>query len=141
MVTPCWVLIVTRGLTVWLPPEVYLHRRDLAQREMARWREILHIPTEPPEFSPRARVLHLVRASFPEPWRAGPVWVGVRWSVRSYPRLKIELMAADEQGAADWLRQRVPKKLSLQSPGEIEFERRGVPTSVGVFRVKRVSGF
>lgn len=78
---------------------------------------------------------------FPEPWRACPVWVGVTWSVRSYPRPKIELMVADEQEAADWLRERAPKGTEVDRPGHIEFQRRGVLASAGVFRVKRVMGF
>lgn len=78
---------------------------------------------------------------FPEPWRACPVRVGVAWSVRSYPRLKIELMAADEQEAADWLRRRTPKGMEVERRDQVEFLRRGVLASAGVFRVKRVAGF
>jgi hypothetical protein len=50
-------------------------------------------------------------------------------------------MAADEQEAADWLRRRVPARMHPDRPAQVEFERRGVLTSAGVFRVKRVSGF
>ena len=138
---PCWVLIVTRGLKIWLPPEVYVHNRELALREASRWRSTFRIPPEPPLFSPQARTLHLLQTVFPDPWRACPVWVGVTWSVRSYPRLEIELMPADEREAADWLRRRTPKRLHVDRPGQVEFERRAVLASAGILRVKRVSGF
>ncbi len=78
---------------------------------------------------------------FPEPWRACPVWLGMSWTELSYPRMKIELMAADESEAAAWLRKRTPKAARINEPGQVEFDRRGVRTSSGVFRVKRVMGF
>jgi hypothetical protein len=78
---------------------------------------------------------------FPEPWRACPVRVGLTWSVRSYPLPKIELMAADEQEAVHWLRRRLPKGMEDQHRDQVEFLRRGVLSSAGIFRVKRVMGF
>lgn len=129
-----------RGLRLWLPPEVYLNR-DLAVREAARWQNTFRIPAESRALSPNGRVLHLVQTSFPEPWRACPVWVGVSWNERSYPRLKIDLMAADESEATAWLRRRTPKASRIDGPGQVEFARRGIRASVGVFRVKRVMGF
>jgi len=128
-------------LRVWLPPEVYLHARDLALREADRWRATFRIPARPPEYSPTARAVHLVQSVFPDPWRACPIWVGTTWSVRAYPRLKIELMAADEQEATEWLRRRLPKHVSVHLPTQIEFERRGIVASAGIHRLKRVSGF
>lgn len=137
---PCWVLIVARGLKVWLPPEVYL-QRELATKEAARWRDTFRLPGKPPPLTPRARGLHVIQTLFPEPWRACPVWVGVTWSERSYPRLKIELMPADAEEAATWLRRRTPKTVEIAGPGQVEFHRRGVLASAGIFRVKRVMGF
>ncbi|MGA9161366.1 MAG: hypothetical protein WB297_10970 [Actinomycetota bacterium] len=55
--------------------------------------------------------------------------------------MKFELMAADESEAAVWLRKRTPKAARIEGPGQVEFDRRGVRTSVGVFRAKRVMGF
>jgi hypothetical protein len=65
----------------------------------------------------------------------------VTWSIRSFPGLKIELMAADEDEATEWLRGRAPKKLKVEGPGHVEFERRGALTGAGIYRVKRVMGF
>lgn len=135
----CWVLIVTRGLRVWLPPEVYLQRR-LAELESQRWRATLRLPAVQPRFSAGVRYLHLVETEFPDSWRACPVWVGVISTARAYPRIRFELMAADENEAAQWLRRRTPKGFSAKPGERAEFERRGVLTSVGVFRVKRVMG-
>lgn len=132
--------MVTRGLKVWLPPEIYLEG-ELATRESARWRATLRLPATPREFSPKVRCLHLIQTVFLEPWRACPVRVGVTWSVRSYPRPKIELMAADEQEATDWLRRRTPKGTEVEDRDQVEFLRRGVLASAGVFRVKRVMVF
>ena len=137
--SPCWVLIVARGLRVWLPPEVYLNR-DLAASELARWRSTFRIPFEPRRLSPIVRSLHLIPTVFPEPWRACPVWLGIWWSERTYPRMKFELMAADETEAGAWLRKRIPKSLRNDKSGQVEFERRGVLTCAGVFPVKRVMG-
>lgn len=137
---PCWLIIVTRGLNVWLPPEVYLGR-DLAVREVARWRATFRVPKALGELSSRARAIHLLPSVFPEPWRACPVWFGMSWSERSYPRMRFELMAADESEATAWLRKRTPKAERIDQPGQVEFDRRGVRTSAGVLRVKRVMGF
>ena len=137
---PCWVLMVTRGLKVWLPPEVYL-QRSLAEREVERWREWLRLPTVQPRFSDRARYLYLVTTEFPDSWRACPVWVGISWSTKTYPRFRSELMAADEREAAVWLRRRAPKGVSVRPGVDTGFDRRGLRASVGVFRAKRVMGF
>jgi hypothetical protein len=50
-------------------------------------------------------------------------------------------MAANEEEAAEWFRRRTPKALSANAGEQAEFERRGILTNVGVFRVKRVMGF
>ena len=62
---PCRVLLVSRGLRIWIPPEVYLVE-DLAEREADRWREALRLPRQPRAFSQKVRALHLVESVFPE---------------------------------------------------------------------------
>lgn len=119
----CWLLAVTRGLNVWLPPEVYV-QHGLAVRESDRWRVILRLPTTSRRFAPQVRLLHLIETEFPESWRACPIWAGVTWSERSYPKMKAELTAADDQEAADWLRRRAPRR-AIDGGGQSEFERRG----------------
>jgi hypothetical protein len=75
---PCWLLLVTRGLKVWVPPEIYL-QEELAVREAARWRKIFRISEGPGMYSHRRRGLHLIRTLFPEPWRACPGSCPVKW--------------------------------------------------------------
>ena len=113
------VLVVTHGLSVWLPPEVYL-QRGLAKRESKRWRTTLRLPTVQPRLSESARYLHLVATEFPDSWRACPVWFGMSWNRRTYPRFRSELMAADQEEAALWLRRRTPKGLAVRPGMQIE---------------------
>jgi hypothetical protein len=146
----CWLLIITNGLRVWMPPEVYLEK-GMVIRESRRWVLTLSRRRPPDDlldsmpFRLRDRVLlHVIETDFVEPWRACPLWVGVRWSERSR-RLSTELMAADSGEARDWIRtysksaldQRPDPALGLES----SFQRRGVATHVAVHRVKRFAGF
>jgi hypothetical protein len=54
--------------------------------------------------------------------------------------MKVELMAADEDEAAGWLRKHTPKAVDVREPGQLLFDRRGVYSMAGVFRTKRVIG-
>lgn len=137
---PCWVLIITRGLRIWIPPEVYL-QRELALREASRWRMSLRVPATPPDYSPTARCLHLIPTEFPEPWRACPVWLGLTWTVRGYPRARTVLMAADDNEAREWLARRAPRAARHHQTFHAEFQRRGIYAVAEVSRVKRVLGF
>ena len=137
---PCWIILITQGLRVWMPPELYLVR-DLADVESARWRSTLRIPSRPSRYTPRARLLHLEESLFPEPWRACPVWVGVTWSSRSFPKLQVELRAADDDDATDWLGNHVPNNVTVAKPEQLQFQRGDVTLGVGIIRVKRVLGF
>jgi hypothetical protein len=136
----CWILLVARGLEMWLPPEIYLSK-SFAETESERWRAILHIAASPPPLTARSKSLHLVLGAFPDPWRACPMWIGLTWSETSYPEMKTQLLAADSGEAAAWLNRRTPKSVQAKEPGQHVFERRGIGTAVGVFRVKRVVGF
>jgi hypothetical protein len=60
--------------------------------------------------------MHLIQTLFPAPWRACPVWVGVYWTERIYPRMRIELMTADETEATAWLLKRTPKAARINGP-------------------------
>jgi hypothetical protein len=136
----CWLLIVSRRLEVWLPPELYL-TRSLAEREVERWRTVLRIPMTPRVNPESVRSLSLVESEFPEAWYACPVWMGLAWTEKSFPDPKIDLMAADEAEATTWLRRRTPKGIQIDHPGQVEFQRRGIRKTVGIWRVKRVMGF
>jgi hypothetical protein len=124
----CWLLVITNGLRVWIPPELYLESR-MANREARRW--ILTLsrrrpPADPLRAAPiklRANMLlHVIETDFVEPWRACPLWVGVRWSERSHPRLSSELMAADAEEATSWIRSHARSALDPGSDPELRFE-------------------
>ncbi len=147
----CWLLIITKDLRVWLPPELYLVPR-LALREARRWTETLgrrRAPEDPFAASPtRLRaglLLHAIETDFMEPWRVCPLWVGVRWSERSYPSLKVEVMAADTDEALAWIRTRSRSPLVGRADPDCRlecfFERRKVLTYVAAHRVKHFCGF
>ena len=147
----CWLVIVTRRLRVAFPPELYLEWR-IAWRETKRWASTLsrgrslddEAPTSPIRVG-SGRLLHLIEADFDEPWRACPLWVGVRWSEKSFPRIKTELMAADTDEATAWVRSHTRGGLELSSDPENRLEcrssRHGVGTYVAAHRLKRFAGF
>ncbi len=147
----CWLIIITKGLRVWMPPELYIVR-SLAVREARRWVEALsrrHAREDPVAASPihlRDQVLlHVIETDFEEPWRSCPLWIGIRWSERSYPRLKLELMAADADEALAWIRSQSRNPLMGSNESEVRlecsFERRGVRSHIAAHRVKRLAGF
>ena len=86
--------------------------------------------------------LHLTQTTCSrESWRACPIWAGMSWSERTYPRMKIELMAADEDGGRRLVAQTDAEgSEEIDQPGQVEFDRRGVHASAGVFRVKARDG-
>lgn len=116
------------------------------------WTETLgrrRAPEDPFAASPtRLRaglLLHAIETDFMEPWRACPLWVGVRWSERSYPSLKVEVMAADTDEALAWIRTRSRSPLVGRADPDCRlecfFERRKVLTYVAAHRVKHFCGF
>jgi hypothetical protein len=145
----CWLIIITKGLRVSMPPEVYLERR-MAARERRRWITTFKpgadavLDSSPVPLGSR-RLLHVIETDFLEPWRACPLWIGVRWSGQSFPRLSAHLLAADSEEAAAWVRRRSRKALDPSEDPELRFEcsfeRKGVPAYVGMHRAKRLGGF
>lgn len=115
-------------------------QRDLAVREAARWRTALHMPETRNTFTDSVRTLTLIETLFPESWRACPVWIGITWSASSFPKMRGELMAADDDEAAGWLRRQAPKRVKTAG-NYVEFERRHVLCAAAIARAKRVLGF
>jgi hypothetical protein len=147
----CWLLIITKRLQVWMPPELYLDR-GVGAREAGRWVETLSRRRPPDDllaaspFALRDEVLlHFLECEVMEPWRACPLWVFVRWSETSYPRIAAELFAADPEEAAVRVRNRAKTASVVQvESGRIvacTLRRRGVTSHVAAHRVKRVNGF
>lgn len=85
--SPCWVVLVTRGLSAAFPPEIYTDRAA-AEREAERW--ALALADGAP-----------VRRPFPGRWEVdevwvrlvparratahGQLWVGTHWTPDGYP--------------------------------------------------------
>lgn len=150
-VRDCWVVIVTKGLRVWLPPEVYLQTK-VAAREITRWVGVLSKgrtlpagePIESPVRAGRDVLLHVVPTGFLEPWHACPVWVGVHWSRSTYPKLDTKLFVASSEEAHEWVGGKAGRRAADAEPAalghEALFIRRGVETYVAALQVKRLHG-
>ena len=134
-----------------MPPEVYLEH-SLAVREARRWVSIVSQRRKTTEITGNRSVqlrghaaLHIAEKEFPEPWRACPLWVGVRWSSRDKARLRTESLALDPEEAATWVQVR-SRFGPNQSPDpelslEAIWERGGVRNYVAIHRLKRFIGF
>lgn len=148
---PCWLLVITKDLHVWMPPEVYTERA-IALREARRWVSVLSRRRSPADVGaesslplPGHAALHLAESQFAEPWRACPLWVGVRWSSEEGATLQSELLALDPDEAEAWVRERSKAELNPDSDPELRFEstweRAGVRSHLAVHRLKRFIGF
>jgi hypothetical protein len=145
-----WLVFVSKHRRVWIGPELYLERR-FVERETRRWATALsgrHWDRAPrlPLSLRNNVVLHRVETEFLPPWRACPLWLGVRWSSQSFPRLKAELMAADADEAQAWVsRYARAEAVDAGADPEVRFEAtriaRGAERYVAAHRVKRFSGF
>jgi hypothetical protein len=150
-VRPCWLLVITKDLRVWMPPEVYLES-GMAAREARRWASTLSRRRKPIEIDadfsmqlPRNAALHVVEKGFPEAWRACPLWVGVRWSSKQGAIPGTEMLAVESEDAAEWVRSGSGVALDPGSDPELRFEasweRGGVRSYVAAHRLKRFTGF
>ena len=148
----CWLLVVTKELRVWMPPEVYLERA-MALREARRWVSVLSrrrrspadVGARSPLSLPGHAALHVVETQFMEPWRACRLWVGMRCSSKEGTTIQFELLALDSDEAAAWVRD--GRGLEPDPGSDPEFslestwERAGVRSHVAVHRLKRFIGF
>lgn len=142
-------LIVTRGLGLLVPPELYTSPVR-AQREAASL--ALHLSRRRSQPEPAVgdsvslgagKAIHLVPVPFDPPWRACPLWLGIEWKDGQVtPR--VTPMAADDEEARAWFNtaaRKAPPNRSLKGAMyEIAVSWRGSPTYVGVHRAKRICG-
>jgi len=101
-----WVLLVTEGLTVAYPPEIY-RERTMAEREAERWAWLFSIASELPierPFEGRWQVgehwIRLVDAHMYEE-KSDEIWVGTYWTRDGLPDPEAELFASREE-AREW---------------------------------------
>lgn len=98
---PCWVVLVTEGLSVAFPPEVYVDE-PTAEREAERWAWALscggRCPVEKP-FPGRWQVggmwIRLVPTRRPP--EARELWVGTHWTMDGYPEPEALLLPSSSE--------------------------------------------
>ena len=113
-----WVLLVTDGLTVEFPPELYRDHDD-AEREAERWARILATRSgasvERP-FPDRWEVgdewIRLVSSFLPE--EGSEIWVGTYWTRDGSPEPEAELFS-DRNEAIGWVRESSPGAVRVES--------------------------
>jgi hypothetical protein len=142
-------LVVSRGLSLMLPPELYTSS-ERANREAAclalhlsRRRSAHKIAVGDAVVLGADRMLHLITIPFDPPWRACPLWLGIKWKEgQSSPR--VTPMAADADEARAWFEQAArgatPVAPTNDSWLETTLTRRGTRTYVAVHRLKRICG-
>jgi hypothetical protein len=146
----CWLLVITKGVRVWMPPEVYLESA-LALREVRRWISVLSRTRSSPTAAleglirlPRNAALHLAEMEFPESWRASPLWVCLRWSSAPDATLQTAIMSLDSDEARVWVKQRSRADVDPGADPELRFEssweRAGVVHHAAAHRLKRIIG-
>jgi hypothetical protein len=103
------VLLVSEGLSVAFPPEVYLARHK-AEREMIRWSEALEAVATTPAIAPfsgRREIgdywVRLVDAEG-TPSSTSALWVCTFWTTDGYPDPEA-LLVQGRARARDWVRQ------------------------------------
>jgi hypothetical protein len=147
----CWVLLVTRGMQIHLPPEMYTNL-DQAEDEARRWLTILFgwRPTTRRAVSTgvvrvgREYSMHLIHFELPDPWRAGSMWLGTEWGERSFPRMRSTLLPGDFRRAYSW----ASGKLVFRggncrtSPWLVagRYKRGGRSRYIAASRIKRIDG-
>lgn len=106
-----WVLLVTDGLSVEFPPELYRDHDD-AEREAERWARVLSArsrATVDRPFPDRLEVgdewIRLVTSFLPE--ESNEIWVGTYWARDGSPDPEAELFP-DASEAIGWFASRQP---------------------------------
>jgi hypothetical protein len=145
-----WLLLITKGIRVQIPPELYPTDRA-ASREARRWAAVFRpeLHDAPVEFRRQMLLgqgitLHIIKPPFEEPWRSCPLWVGVQSSeARDGLKIKTHLGPMSDSEAKQWLVRRTNQPLGMSLRDEsfreaIYVNGRGVRTYAGIHRVKRL---
>lgn len=146
-----WLLVITRDLSVHMPPELY-DNLDRAEMEGRRWLSTL-LGWRPASKgalvsgSPAGRgryLLHMQPFELPNSWRACPLWACMKSSAKSQPRIHLEIIAASQEEAHDWVNSQTRKYLTPARCGEwrvwTEVGEGTARTHVASHRIKAVRG-
>jgi hypothetical protein len=117
-----WLLLITRDLRLYMPPELF-RSRVTADFEARRWLWFLYGLTRVSDKRLAGgqvkvgvrNVLHLVEMEMPESWGAMRLWACLATNEDIYPKLNAELIAGDFDEGHAWVHQHSRK---LEAPSE-----------------------
>jgi hypothetical protein len=144
-----WLLLITRDLRLYMPPELFRSRTN-ADFEARRWRWFLYGLTRVSDQRLAGgqvkvgvrNVLHLIEMDMPESWGAMRLWACLAMNEDKYPKLDAELIAGDFEEGHAWVRQHSRKQEApSESFGaewcyEMTFHRRGVKHYAAAHRIR-----
>lgn len=143
------VLIITRGLGLLLPPELYTspvraRREALSMALRLSRRRSVPDPAIGGTIALGAdKMIHLIPVPFDTPWRACPVSLGIEWK-DGQPTPRVTPMAADDEEVRAWFEKAArtarPTRFLEGAWYETTVSRRGTRTYVGIHRAKRICG-
>jgi hypothetical protein len=134
-----WLLLITRDMRLYMPPELFRSREN-ADFEARRWLWFLFGLTRisnkrlaggQVKVGVRS-VLHLVEMDVPESWGAMRLWACLATNEDMHPKLTVDLIAGDVDEGHAWVLQHSRKQEApSESFGaewcyEMTFHRRGV---------------
>jgi hypothetical protein len=134
-----WLLLITRDMRLYMPPELYRSRAD-ADFEARRWlwflfglNRVSDKRLAGGEVKVGVRhVLHLFEMEMPESWGAMELWACLATNEDAYPKLTVDLITGDFEEGKAWVLRHSRKS---EAPGESfgaewcfekTFHRRGV---------------
>ena len=146
-----WVLLVTREYQVHLPPELYTsleQAEDEARRCLSYlfgWRATSKRVSSAGAIRVGRRfMLHMLQFEFPDPWRAGALWLGAEWGGKSFPRMRTQLLPMDGWDARSWVTVRAIGRGGAvrATPWSVsgQYSRGEAVRHVSASRIKRVCG-
>ena len=96
-----WLLLITRDMRLYMPPEIFRSRADCGFRGSTLALVLFGLHTSlgqetcwRPSEGGGSNVLHLVEMEMPESWGAMRLWACLATNEDMYPKLNAELIAA-----------------------------------------------
>ena len=108
-----WLLLITRDMRLYMPPELFRSRTN-ADFEARRWLWFLYGLTRVSDQRLAGgqvkvgvrNVLHLIEMDMPESWGAMRLWACLAMDENKYPKLDAELIAGDFDEGHAWVLRR-----------------------------------
>ena len=144
-----WLLLITRDMRLYMPPELFRSRTN-ADFEARRWLWFLYSLTRVSDQRLAGgqvkvgvrNVLHLIEMDMPESWGAMRLWACLAMNEDKYPKLDAELIAGDFDEGHAWVLQHSRKQEApSESFGaewcyEMTFHRRGTKHYAAAHRLR-----